>query len=66
MEDYAPLIQTNKQPKAGPRVEEVLVDPIPESLGAQRSGKELTPLLVNLMAVRSWHRQRMSQRRCLR
>ena len=40
MEDPAPPVQTDEQPKAGPRVEEMLVDPILESPGARQSAEE--------------------------
>ena len=42
MEDPAQPIQTGEQPKAGPRVEEMPVDPIPESPGARWPAEEST------------------------
>ena len=40
MEDLTSPVQTNEQPKAGPRVAEMLVDPILESPGARQHTEE--------------------------
>ena len=42
MEDLTPPVQTNEQPKASPRAEEMMVDPIPESPGDRRLAEEST------------------------